>query len=479
MTQFNDPGTTLIIYPPPEGEPVSDDYLVQVAGVLVFVYRARVSAVPFNQVWPGYQRPLDQTELASFVYWDMGAPVQVEVISKRPVSSVIIRPYSLGINPTVQGNRITFTLPRATHLTVEVNGTHQALHIFANPLTEDVPALDNSNLRYFGPGIHRVGKIKLESDQIVYIAGGAVVHGVIEATDATNIKILGRGILDASTFERSEAKGCISLHGCSKVKIKGIILRDPNVWTVIPVNCEYVEISNIKLIGLWRYNADGIDVVNSRHVTITRCFIRSFDDSIVIKGLKKWGNYVTGEGPVSDVQVSDCVIWNDWGRALEIGAETAAPAIEAVRFTDCDIIHCVHIAMDVQNSDRATVKNIRYENIRIEMDDDAPTPRFQTEPLEIFRVDEEAAYCPALLVLEILETMWSQGHERGRIDGVVLKDIRVTAPQTPPSRLSGYDPAHTVENVRIDNLRINGKAITSVEEGRIILSNDVKNVEVQ
>ena len=63
----------------PAGEALSEDYQVAVAGRKVPAYACRVSAVPFNQVWPGYQRPLDQTELAAFACWDMSGPVVVEV----------------------------------------------------------------------------------------------------------------------------------------------------------------------------------------------------------------------------------------------------------------------------------------------------------------------------------------------------------------------------------------------------------------
>ena len=99
-----------VVYPAPEGETLSGDFTVTVAGQAAPVYVCRVSAMPFNQVWPGYQRPIDQTELASFVYWDMSAPVDVEVVSQRPVESVAIRPTARGIQPQVEGNRIRFHL---------------------------------------------------------------------------------------------------------------------------------------------------------------------------------------------------------------------------------------------------------------------------------------------------------------------------------------------------------------------------------
>ena len=223
------------VYPAPPGEPAADDFWVSVNGKSLFVHRARVSAFPINQIWPGYQRPLDQTELASFAYWDMSTPVDVEVISRRPVRTVEVRPYSSKIRPLVDGNRITFALTKPSHLTIEVNGTHHALHLFVNPIEEKCVNLHDPNVKYFGTGIHQAGKIELKSGETVYIDGGAVIHGAIEAKGAAEIKILGRGILDTSTFNRGDrARGSIYLYQCSDVEIDGIVLRDPNVWTVTP-----------------------------------------------------------------------------------------------------------------------------------------------------------------------------------------------------------------------------------------------------
>src|SRR5512137_2812713 len=81
---------SVTIAPAPAGEQLSDDFDVSVAGRAASVYRCRVSAVPLNQVWPGYQRPLDQTELAGFAYWDMAGPAPVEIRCRRAPKSVAV-----------------------------------------------------------------------------------------------------------------------------------------------------------------------------------------------------------------------------------------------------------------------------------------------------------------------------------------------------------------------------------------------------
>ena len=80
----------VMIAPAPASEQLSDDFEVNVEGQAVPVFRCRVSAVPLNQVWPGYQRPLDQTELASFACWDMTGAAEVQVRSRRPVQTVAV-----------------------------------------------------------------------------------------------------------------------------------------------------------------------------------------------------------------------------------------------------------------------------------------------------------------------------------------------------------------------------------------------------
>jgi hypothetical protein len=464
----------VVAYPAPQGEKLSEDFELKVAGLPVPIYQCRVSAMPFNQAWPGYQRPLDQTELASFAYWDASGPVEVEVVSRRPVESVAIRPTSLGIQAKVDKDRITFRMPGPGQITVEVNGWHKALHLFANPPAEQRPDPNAPGVRYFGPGVHKVGRIALESNQVIYLAGGAVVQGSIQAQGASNIRILGRGILDTSAYERGQGRGCIRLTGCRDVVIDGVILRDPDVWCLTTQSCSNVTISNVKLIGLWRYNADGIDICNSQDVAIRDCFIRSYDDSIVIKGLR--GRSAGEPQPARRVTAERCVIWNDWGRALEIGAETAAPEIADVTFRDCDIIRTSLVAMDLQHGDSAAVKNVLFEKIRFEIDDVNYRDAIQTGPDDKFKPD--ANFCPRLLVVEIRKTGASRDTERGTVQGVTFRDIQVMGKPMPVSRLQGFDADHQVKGVTIENLRINGKVIKSLEEAAIEIKPFVQDVKI-
>ena len=470
--------SAIMSWPAPTGEALSDEYQLQVNGQPVAVYACRVSAVPFNQVWPGYQRPIDQTELAGFAYWDMQGPVRVEVQSQRAVQSAVVRPSSLGIQPAIAGNRISFSLDRPQSLVVEINGPHGALHLFANPPEQDAPTPETPGVRYFGPGVHRPGRIELKSNETVYLAGGAVVYGSVQAREATNIRIAGRGVLDVGPFERGQGGGAIRLSDCSDVTVEGLVMRDPDVWCCSLFGCSRVTITNVKLVGLWRYNADGIDVCNSQDVVVSDSFVRAFDDALVVKGLKFRQNSFDGR-PVRNVVFRRCVIWCDWGRAIEIGAETCAPEIAGITFSDCDIVRTTHIAMDIQHGDRAAVRDIRFERIRVEIDERNPPPQMQQNRDEKYSADAQDGYCPTLLEIVIRKNSYSQDEDRGTVRDIVFQDITVLSRRQPPSSFRGFDAEHTIEGVTIQNLRFNDRPVRDAADAGLTIGPHVRGVQFQ
>src|ERR1019366_2104341 len=109
-----------------------------------------------------------------------------------------IRPQSTMVTPTVKDGTITFTLPRPGGYSVELDGPHNALHLFLDPPMNYSVLPDAKGVHYFGPGVHRIGILHLKDDETVYIDEGAVVYGCIHGNDVQRVRILGRGILDNS-----------------------------------------------------------------------------------------------------------------------------------------------------------------------------------------------------------------------------------------------------------------------------------------
>lgn len=422
------------------------------------VQPARVSAVPLNRVWPGHQRPASETELASFVTFDMDQPTTLTVrVEDAEVRSVEIRPIEFGIPFTVEGNTVTVTLDRPRKFTLEVNGFHEALHVFANEPDTFTP---DEHTRYFGPGEHHPGMILLESGETLYLAEGAVVYARVYAVNAKNVRICGRGVLDGSelfrgyeeAFRASEDcekllslglslrglerhSGGFVLYGCEDVIVEGIILRDPPFWCGMTRNqCRRVVIRNIKMVGLWRYNADGFDICSSHDVLLEDCFIRSYDDCVVVRGSLLDGEF----GGCSNIVVRNNVLWCDWGKNLEVWSGSRDSYIRRVSFEDNYLIRVCHTAISVDTwygSEDIRVEDVAYENIHIDTHGEPLLPVYQTR--------EDQVYDPAEGD-PTTHSVWIQVGRIGRATGEqgIAHDIDV----------SGFKIRY--ENIRFGNVTV-------------------------
>jgi len=456
---------TVSVHAAPAGEELSKDYAVQVEGQEVPVYSFKAAPADPTRRWKAMDdkaHSAEYFERASFAYFDMEGPVSVRVTCPEAIRSARVLPSSLKINPSVQGQSLTFTIAQPKPLTVEVNGNWVgALHLFANPLESQVPQPGDSKVIYFGPGIHAVDHLVVSNQQTVYVAPGAVVRGVIWTNDAFGISgysglrtyaptfllqghhitFRGRGIVDGSLCP-THAKHLMLVQG-QDISLEGVILRDSSTWTLPIRQSERVTVKNIKVLGC-RANSDGIDICNSRDVRVEGCFIRTLDDLIVVKTDRQ-------QGQSRHILATGCVLWNEVAHALSIGAELREN-VDDVAFTDCDVIHDRgrEWTLRVYHCDSARISNVRFEHLRIEES-------------------------PRLMSLWINKAFWSRDNERGHIDGVVFKDIRATAN---PLRveLQGYDEAHAVENVRFEDVVVNGQPLSAAD---VKTNAFVKNVVCQ
>lgn len=471
-----------------------DEYTVKINGKEIETNTCRVSKEPFNRRWPGHQRQIEQSELASFVLMETDEPVDFEIITKKSFDKVEIRPQSLGIKPEVDGNSIKFRLEKPAYFTVEPFGRHEALHIFADSVCEF--DINKEEVIYFGKGEHDVGMIELKSNQTLYLDEGAVVYACIKAIDADNIRILGKGILDNSrnkekilfdvNAEDNEVDvgnavrtHTVQLEYCTNILIDGITIRDSLVYNIRPIGCTNLNIQNVKIIGCWRFNSDGIDMHNCINVHISHCFIRTFDDCICAKGFDCY--YVDEDAfkaamnhggksydIFKNVVVENCVMWNDWGKCLEIGAETCAEEICNICFKDCELIHVTGSVLDCMNVDYADVHDVIYENINIEYDDVIPAPVYQYNDMQKYSdtpVNPDAA--PYLICTEVVfHPEYTQGGKkrRGKNRDITFKNIHLFGNQKINIHVAGFDQTHKCSNITIDGLYQNGKKITSFDE---------------
>ena len=85
---------------------------------------------------------------------------------------------------------------QAQYLSVEFNGDRlHNLHLFANPVQEEVYAQSEKDIMYFGPGTHKPAdlpnnQIRIPSNTTVYLAPGAVIEAKLLVDHAENVRII-------------------------------------------------------------------------------------------------------------------------------------------------------------------------------------------------------------------------------------------------------------------------------------------------
>lgn len=350
--------------------PKSKDYKVYVNGREVPVYACRISAYPFNTWWPGYQRPVDQSEIASYVNLisDEEIEIAVEPLTKTAYERIMIKPYAKNVSYRKEGEKIIFSLKENGGYILELDDYHGLLYIFNN---KPCPCEAPENItHYFGKGVHFPGKIVLHSNESIYLEKDALVYGCVFAENAENIRIYGNGILDDSAEERISqhcyepyTNGNMKFYDCNRLKIEGVGMANSAIWCVNLFHCIDVEVDGVNVFGQWRYNTDGVDIVNCRNIILRNSFIHSFDDTVTIKGIDRYR-----EESNTDILVENCVLLCDWGKTMEIGLETECREYARITFRDCHVLRGGNTACDIQNGDCATVHDILFENISIEQE---------------------------------------------------------------------------------------------------------------
>ncbi|MFZ2149022.1 MAG: glycosyl hydrolase family 28 protein [Sedimentisphaerales bacterium] len=347
----------VVTYPAPSGEALSADYEVQAAGRQVDVYMARVLDPPFAQ------KQWDYGGSYSFANFDISGRVVVRILSKQSLRNVVIRPRSSGIKPTLDDDHtLNITLDRPYKLSVEPDGKKGPLLLFANPLETDAPKPGDEGVVYFGPGAYKPEKIVLQSNQTLYLAGGAVVKAEVLAEGA-NIRIRGRGILDGSDWEwrKGPLGNLIAIRNSTDVEVNGITLRGSSHWTIVPRNSQRVTIRNVKLCNSRVQNDDGINPCNSQDVLITDCFIRSDDDCVALKGL----DFRAPNSNVERITVESSVLWCDRARIFLLGHESRAAFMRNVTLRNLDIIHFAMTPFLLEPGEDMRLEDITIEDIRI------------------------------------------------------------------------------------------------------------------
>lgn len=418
----------VVTYPAPAGEVLSEEYRVWAGGRKVDVYTARTLDPPFaGKQW-------DFGGDYAFTNFDLAGEVDVRITSTKSLRNVVIRPAGVE-KKLVDDHTLLVSLPGPRKLSIEPDGKKGPLLLFANPLEKDPPKPDSPKVIYFGPGVHKPGKIELGSNQTLYLAGGAVVKGGVMA-QGEKIRIRGRGILDGSdwAWRTGPTPHLISIRG-TDVEVSGITIRGASHWTIVPRHSRRVTVRGVKICNSRVQNDDGINPCNSQDVLITDCFIRSDDDCVALKGL----DFAATNSNVERVTVENCTLWCDRARIFLLGHESRARFMRGVTLRNLDIIHASMTLFLFEPGEEMRLEDVTVQDVRIHGEG-------QRELIRLRPVVNQ--------------------YMRNKVPGVI-RDVRfrnVTVSGSPGAyqvQVEGADPEHDVRGVTFENVTITGSRLTA------------------
>ena len=392
------------------------------------------TAVCHQRFWTA-EPSLSSTPVAIAVH---SGPCRVEIVFPgREIRSAVVRPLASGIRPETGGNRVSFEVPGSGNYTLEVNGQPEgALHLFLSAPDPEKPDPDNPKGRWFGPGEHRDQVITVRNGETIYLDEGCVLYGQVYCGLGKNFTIAGPGVLCGSIYDRyKDTIVPVNLSNCSHFTIRDITILDPSAWTVNLLKCKDAVIDNVKIVSA-RSNSDGFTFQNCENILVKNCFVRSWDDSLVVKG---YG------GDVRGITFDSCTLWTDLAQCCEIGYETRAKVIEGITFRNITVLHAFHKpVISIHNSDSAAVRHVVFENIVVE---DARMGLGDGTPY--------------LIDFTTTESQWSATLKRGTIEDITVRNVRVLSGIRPSVRIWSNDENSRIDHVTISGLDILGEEITS------------------
>lgn len=432
------------------GMPHNDDYTVRVRMLGgewqdVFEYKVQVD--------------LDKPQDASMVQFDMGSPVEVMVKKNNgTVREVAIRPLNNNIACRQVQNAVFFTLDKPQNLSVEFNGDRlHNLHLFANPMEEEVYSEEAKGVMFFGPGIHRPkdlpnNQIRIPSNTTVYLAPGAVLKAKLLVDNAENVRIIGRGILD------HPVRG-IEITDAKNVLIDGITVVNPEHYTVFGGGSSEIVIRNLKTFSCKSWS-DGIDMMCCCKVLVDNVFLRTGDDCIALYN-HRWNWW----GGSSDITVRNSVLWADVAHPINVGGHgdpdsLTGEVIENLTFHNIDILEhdeddpLYQGCMTVDCGDKNWVRNVLFEDIRVE--------NIQEGRLFYVKVRFNPKY---------------DKQPGNGIEGITFRNITYTGVGENASLVQGLDKNRCVRNVVFDSIMINGVKMKHLKG--IIKNEFIEDIEIK
>ncbi len=431
----------------------SDKYEVRVNNETVPVYRSRSNAHKIAPGWKFGPHKTNGIEKMSFVGFDLppetnedGLSITITLLDDSNFYNYEIRPWSSAVNTVVSSKTIEFEINKPLKLLITTNDEFEdVLVLTANPY--HTPPAPSPNIIYFeSDSIYMdVERYKLKDGDTVYIAENSIVQGGFDLENTNNVTIYGRGIVYNGDEIHDEDYSVFFADYANDFSIEGITITNSPGWNIRSYVGNNVTIRNIKEIGQWLYNTDGVQTgVNG--LLVEDCFLQTNDDCFTLNG------------NAQNIEIRNNIGWNLFnGSHVMLGWNSAHVKNAHVhdnivlRNGDC----CINSPNKISGPLTMRLKALTnkwganyYENVLIE---NITVEEIVNKGVWLsMRVDTLA---PPL-----------------SIKNVKYKNINIIKADTVWGDIRGdsfYN--RPIHNITFENVRVNGKCITSAEAGNLTL----------
>lgn len=428
-------------YAAPEGAPLKYDYdvFIQPRGqkewTKIDTYMAKVNA-------PQADGSHKISEI-SYSFFDFTGDVFVRVVCKnKKFKTARIRPDYRGTIANVQNDSVVqFLLFQPENVSVEFDGdiTDNLLVFTSKPAVskeeaEKVAKAQGRDFRYYAPRLYTEETIKVPSNTTVYLDGGSYFSGTFAIEDAENVSILGRGI----------ARPVRGYEGCHVYHSKNVLIDGLIVNTCPIGGSSNVTLHDVRSISHPQWG-DGLNVFGgSSDILYDRVFCRNSDDCTTAYATRKGFS-----GSTRNVRMTNSTLWADVAHPIFIGLHgnpEVGDSIVNLKYDNIDIICQSEPQVDYQGclaincGDNNLVRNVVFDNIRIEMSDQVAKQASITQ----VKVGWNQKYCKAPGL---------------GVEDITFRNIRFYGAQPNMSVITGYDAQHKVKNVTFEGMKINGHSI--------------------
>ena len=451
----------------------------------------------------GKEMPLNTEQSVAWTCFSFSGEVSVKVTHKDLIDDVKILPSSLNIKPTIKGKQLSFKLNKPEKLAVVINGDYlNPLFLFADAPEQAIPDKSapgtlvihpnddintikqnakTASVLYFEPGVHHIGvAFEVYANQTIYMAGGSYLLGTIHGYMAPNVTIRGRGVLAGDSISRKAVYALkkevgfskrvverMRYHainmlsdqndrswnafadypgsGCDNLTIEGITIASPRQFFIRATGVP-MTIYNVKMLGSWPYNTDGISTIGQAYTTVYDCFFNCNDDAIYVSP-----NYA---------HIHHCRFWQgNNGCVFQFGWGSAPYPQQGTYVHDCDILHMGHteeannrMVFGSRKGGAGDIGHVYFKNIHIE----GP-------------------------VWSLIRLETNGGGNLGSLHNITFENVHVSGPAVRKSTIiSSKDKTADessdswVRDISFKNVSINGKPIS--EKDFIIGDFQVKNI---